>query len=1140
MADDNLTISISADTGAAVSGISDLEARLSALEQVYVRGSAATANLTAATTQHTAAQAANSVEARVATEASTGLSGALDTLATHYRMVTAGADAMGIGIEGSAAKVAAFTEVLGGLGSAFPPLLIAMAALAGLFGAFNFFKDAVDQASNMQSELETLGAAVDNQGQSWDAMSASVEKWIDNEAMASGFLRSELVPALNDLVTAGFNVANAEKTLAVAEEVAVAHHKDVREVVMDLIQAESGRAMGLQKLDENLKPLIADHATFSAILKQLHGDNKTQIEDGESNERAWARERVELEAVSLTIGNMLLPLMTNLAYATIGGIEALEHLGTSGVDITESLVDGFKAAWSAVVGLDKAIYDLSVGNLKAVGPDLAAGMKDAGGLLAAAGQLATAATSEYNKAFGDWEKQGRHIAGDAVKAHEVDVSDLSGMNQRVGNVPKGGTGGFTEGAAIPDAFSDEQAAKVIKNLDPIVQLHDKLAASEESVRHAMEMTTSAIDYNAKALELNNLKAQDAITYEKALNDAVASETVTLARDNQARDSSKAVYEQARDAYNTYMAQFPEGAKLTKDQETAEKLLKAAVDATKKSHEDAIKTYDALNATLNTHAGQLNAARLAVEKLGDETTEATAKLTRDWDTFYAKSQQNAENDLRLARSTNAQKFVYYKDLADSITIIDQQTLQQKEAALTAEVNAQKAAVKEMADAYKKYIDDSTKQTASFIDDLIIKHVTLKDELKSIYTDILKQYVDMVSKMIVESKSFGSAFPFTTSTQGGSVSSGGMFGGMLGMFGGTKGGSAPSGRAGDPLHVTTADAGSDYLSKMTGNTTGVSSASAMAILNSASSGSGASGGKTGTSSGTGVSGAAMSALASALGSAGVGGAAATATNGNAEIGAIGGAVGGGLGDMISKLLGGTGPAGLAIGTVLGGLIGGLFGPHETAADQPDLNDPTWGQDVTNWLGGPTTEGNTVNTPSSQYYTANGGTSMMGDVANWVQQNQSDVSSLTQAQQQLYQQMLTLMGGNPNAGTANLGVSESQGIVTFGSGQTMSVADFEGMLTNFNSVVGAGSTTIPTFQVGTPYPNANTSTLTQTGGISSTGINQTPTVTVNVQGNVVGSNGIAELSTMISQAIYEQQNGTLPLSGPSTIYNANGSGF
>jgi hypothetical protein len=50
----------------------------------------------------------------------------------------------------------------------------------------------------------------------------------------------------------------------------------------------------------------------------------------------------------------------------------------------------------------------------------------------------------------------------------------------------------------------------------------------------------------------------------------------------------------------------------------------------------------------------------------------------------------------------------------------------------------------------------------------------------------------------------------------------------------------------------------------------------------------------------------------------------------------------------------------------------------------------------------------------------------------------------------------------------------------------------------------------------------------------------VTVNVQGNVVGSNGIAELSTMISQAIYEQQNGTLPLSGPSTIYNANGSGF
>jgi len=106
-----------------------------------------------------------------------------------------------------------------------------------------------------------------------------------------------------------------------------------------------------------------------------------------------------------------------------------------------------------------------------------------------------------------------------------------------------------------------------------------------------------------------------------------------------------------------------------------------------------------------------------------------------------------------------------------------------------------------------------------------------------------------------------------------------------------------------------------------------------------------------------------------------------------------LGGALGDVGGTMV--AGPVGGFIGAILGSLIGGLFGPHETAAQEPDVSEPnygtqwTYGQFVSNMLG-------TYGTYNGQYVAAQqgysqyyGNKSMESDLVQTLQTLPKDLS-------------------------------------------------------------------------------------------------------------------------------------------------------
>ncbi len=211
--------------------------------------------------------------------------------------------------------------------------------------------------------------------------------------------------------------------------------------------------------------------------------------------------------------------------------------------------------------------------------------------------------------------------------------------------------------------------------------------------------------------------------------------------------------------------------------------------------------------------------------------------------------------------------------------------------------------------------------------------------------------------------------------------------------------------------------------------------------------------------------------------------------------------GIGSLLGGVAGGIfgGPIGSEIGSILGQLVGSLFGSHETKADQPDIYDPSWQQDDANWNGGGNAHFNgQLVLPGAQYNASNGGTSLSDDIEAWVKSVSGNVAGLTQAQQQLYNEIVNQVnGGNPNATGAQYGIaSEKNGVVTFGDGSTMSVTQFEQLVSNFQSTVGTGPGSSPVFQMTRAYPNPNVPGMTQVGTYT-----PTPVTINNPAGGSVG---------------------------------------
>jgi len=1178
MADEqDLTVRISADTGNAASGIQNVEQRLAALEAAYIRTQAATASVTTATAAHAAAQAGNTIETRVATEAATGLNGALDALARNWRVVSAGADVAGVATVGASAKISGLTEVLGGLESAFAPLLVGLAAVVVAFKAFNFLSEAGKVASDFQAQMETLGASVQTQGGNWEKASGQVEKWVAQESAASGILRAELLPALNDLVTAGHSLADSEQIIAVAEEVAIAKHVQVRDVTRDLISAEMGRARGLELLDANTKKVVDTHGKLSDVLGVLHHDFEKALEDDQSAERANARLHAEIEGVYLVIGQHLLPIMAEMSYEFLGALKNGEALGTGIVNSFASIIDAAAAAIAAIGALKNAFLSALIaaeggGDSGGSTPDFSKAMA----LFKKAQNESNLGASQMSaELFGAGEAGavGRAAARNSVLAHvaSLDKGIHLSDDPTIGNpkAPKGagsGSAGQTTTSFTPAEYQTDKVDQYTAAQRALDDALKQVDASEKGLAEAIKTAGTAEEQRTAQARYDAQVAIDLVDKHKLLNNAIYSE-------NQALDANGVKYVNARvaaldatDAYNALGNSLNNGTKHTVEQDNALAAAKDKMDKANKSAADLLHTIDQLTSSVRTNTDALAANDEKLNAFASKSEESAATASRSWETYQKKNAQTFAEDVATADMSNTQKVAYYgaalakmesldaqyraqflaadaafkaalksgdatriqataQTLA-SVTDLEVENEKSMEQIDTKYTESYKSALADRKTAQKKFIDEVTKFETNWLDDILVKHESLRDSLKNLFDEILQDFIKMIEQMILKSALFKTMNANIMSAFGGGASGSGS-GGILSLLGGSGagGGASSSGNLG----VDISSVGGVPLGLNTPVPTNLTQVSGQDV--------GAAGKAGGASTSSGGGGLASGGLAGAGQGAMIGALLAQFDGGNQTNAALGGALGGYFG----------GP----LGAAAGGLLGSMFGNHGLGpGKQPDIYDPNYGQTVANFNGtAGSFNGATVN-PDAADSVYLGGTPLYKQMEQWAAANAGSAATLTQAQKDLLAQIQKLEGGNPNA---DFGVTgEKNGMVTLANGQTMSVTQLENLTSLYNNAA-AGNTITPVFQVTHAYPDLNQTTMAQTGVYDETkgvySASTPPGTTPNTQrsplsgiyndfrgATIVGPGGIDQVAQQVTRSMARGANGAAPGSTQSFFF-ANG---
>jgi hypothetical protein len=805
LGDEQLTVKITADTTNAPASIDNVTQRLSALEQAFIKS-------TGAAETHAAVETKTGNTLTVTGEKATGLAGALEYLTAHWRTVAAGSEAAGLEASATGAKLVALTEVVNGLEKSFAPLIVAFVAFEAVAKAFEFVKGAAEASAGLQAQMETLGAAVETQGGDWEVIKGQVEAFIAVEAMATGFLRSELLPALNELVTAGHSVADSETILAVAEEVAIAHHKEVREVVGDLISLELGRGRAIEKLDPGVRALTQAHASYADKLELLHKHSEKQIENDKSAERANNRLKVEIEGVRKEIGDNLLPIMAAWDYTLLGAMENAQQFGKGVVHSFTSVVmaaQGIVSAMRAVPDAIGAAWDaVKSGRLKDApnAMQLAAGadMQQAFEHLADAQGMSDLGYAEM------WQKDdayevGRRRAKAAVDAHKA------GLEDRIKNVkalvppkeakaaadPGSTTTSFTP--ADDHIEKTDQYALAQKRLEEALKRTDD---GEKALAESIKTAGTVEEQRAAQAKYDAQVTIDLLHKKTLLTDAMKTEGEQQKTLQGQYFEAFVAAKHATEAYNDFgNAMFKSGDNSIKTQNRLAEL-KAAMDAANKSTDSLKKYIDELTKDLEKNGDALAVVNSKLDEFKNKAEEAFAAASRSWEQHHKKMGEALKEDLTTANMTNAEKVAFFGKSLTDMQALDAQYRAQKASAMAAEsaayaaeqathsaadkkrlsdamavagqivglftdneksmeqvdakyTEAYKGAIKDRETEYKNFITAVQGFETGFLDDILKKHVSFGDAIRNVFRKMVDDWIAAQEQMLLKSAFLKSA-------------------------------------------------------------------------------------------------------------------------------------------------------------------------------------------------------------------------------------------------------------------------------------------------------------------------------------------------------------------------------------------------
>ena len=185
--------------------------------------------------------------------------------------------------------------------------LPAAAAIAGIGFAL---AGATKAAMEDQAEQVQLALALTNVTGATDAQVKASEDMISKMSLASGVADSELRPALASLVRGTKDIEEANRALALAQDVAAGSGKDLATVSDAIAKAYGGNMKGLQALSPEIKAMIKDGASLEDVMNVLGGSFGGASDAAAATaEGGMKRLGIALAETKESIGAALLPVV---------------------------------------------------------------------------------------------------------------------------------------------------------------------------------------------------------------------------------------------------------------------------------------------------------------------------------------------------------------------------------------------------------------------------------------------------------------------------------------------------------------------------------------------------------------------------------------------------------------------------------------------------------------------------------------------------------------------------------------------------------------------------------------------------------------------------------------------------------------
>lgn len=201
----------------------------------------------------------------------------------------------------------------------------AMSAGFGVAGAaaVAFAKESVDAAEEFNKAHERLGVVVENVGESMKAEGGRIDN-ADAKLAALGFTTTDTESAMAKLVPVTKDVGKATQLLNLAADISRARNISLEEATSLLVAVEGGRLKGLAKLGIAQKDATGHTLTAAeAVVKlnQAYGGAAAQYAETYAGHIAVLKS--EVNSLKVTLGNQLIPELSNLAGTFGVGLSAL-------------------------------------------------------------------------------------------------------------------------------------------------------------------------------------------------------------------------------------------------------------------------------------------------------------------------------------------------------------------------------------------------------------------------------------------------------------------------------------------------------------------------------------------------------------------------------------------------------------------------------------------------------------------------------------------------------------------------------------------------------------------------------------------------------------------------------------------------